>query len=189
MSTPEAQAALKSADEKMKKAALVTHDELNRLRTGRASPSFVETLMIDAYGTQTPLNQLASINVPEPRLLVIQPYDKSTIGAIEKAILGSDLGVTPSNDGQIIRLPFPQLTEERRKEFVKIAHHRAEEGRVAVRNVRRHAKDELEKMQKDGKISEDDLRRAEKDLQKETDQHVAEIDHLLATKEKELWEV
>ncbi|MEX2394476.1 MAG: ribosome recycling factor [Actinomycetota bacterium] len=189
MSTPEAQAALKSADEKMKKAAHVTHDELGRLRTGRASPSFVEALMIDAYGTQTPLNQLASINVPEPRLLVIQPYDKSTIGAIEKAIMGSDLGVTPSNDGQIIRLPFPQLTEETRKQLVKVAHTRAEEGRVAVRNVRRHAKDELEKMQKDGKISEDDLRRAEKDLQKETDQHVAEIDKLLATKEKELWEV
>jgi ribosome recycling factor len=189
MSTPEVQTALKSADEKMKKAAHVTHDELGRLRTGRASPSFVESLMIDAYGTQTPLNQLASINVPEPRLLVIQPYDKSTIGAIEKAIMASDLGVTPSNDGQIIRLPFPQLTEETRKQLVKVAHTRAEEGRVAVRNVRRHAKDELEKMQKEGKISEDDLRRAEKDLQKETDQHVAEIDQLLATKEKELWEV
>ena len=189
MSTPEAQQILRSADEKMRKAAHVTHDELGRLRTGRASPAFVEHLQIDAYGTQTPLNQLASINVPEPRLLMVTPYDKSTIGAIEKAIMASDLGVTPSNDGEKIRLPFPQLTEERRKEFVKIAHQRAEDGRVAVRNVRRHAKEELEKLQKDGKISEDDLRRAEKDLQKETDQHVAEIDKLLASKEKELHEI
>ena len=189
MSTPEAQTVLRSADDKMRKAAHVTHDELNRLRTGRASPAFVETLAIDAYGTSTALNQLASINVPEPRLLIIQPYDRSIIGSVEKAIMASDLGVTPSNDGSVIRLPFPQLTEERRKEFVKIAHHRAEEGRVAVRNVRRHAKEELEKLQKEGKISEDELRRAEKDLQKETDAHVAEIDKLLATKEKELWEV
>ncbi len=189
MSTPEAQTILRSADDKMKKAAQVTHDDLNRLRTGRASPAFVETLSIDAYGTTTPLNQLSSINVPEPRLLVIQPYDRSTIGAIEKAIMASDLGVTPSNDGAVIRLPFPPLTEERRKELVKVAHQRAEEGRVAVRNVRRHSKEELEKLQKGGNISEDELRRAEKDLQKETDMHVAEIDTLLATKEKELWEV
>lgn len=189
MSTPEAQTVLRSADDKMKKAAQVTHDDLNRLRTGRASPAFVETLMIDAYGTSTPLNQLSTINVPEPRLLVIQPYDKSTMGAIEKAILASDLGVTPSNDGQIIRLPFPPLTEERRKELVKVAHQRAEEGRVAVRNVRRHAKEELEKLRKDGKIGEDELRRAEKDLQRETDAHVEEIDKLLVRKEKELHEV
>lgn len=189
MSTPEAQQALRSADEKMKKAAAVTHDKLRSIRTGRASPAFVEHLSIDAYGTKTPLNQLASINVPEPRLLVVQPYDRSIIGAIEKAIMSSDLGVTPSNDGAVIRLPFPQLTEERRKELVKVAHHEAEEGRVAVRNVRRHAKDELEKLKKDGKLGEDDLKRAEKDLQKETDQHVAEIDQLLAQKEKELWEV
>jgi ribosome recycling factor len=189
MSTPEAQAVLRSADEKMHKAAEVTHDDLNTLRTGRASPAFVEKLMIDAYGTHTPLNQLASINVPEPRLLVIQPYDRSTIGAIEKAILASDLGVTPSNDGNVIRLPFPQLTEERRKELIKIAHHKAEEGRVAVRNVRRHSKEELERLQKDGKVSEDELRRAEKDLQRETDAHVAEIDKLLEHKEKELREV
>jgi ribosome recycling factor len=173
----------------MKKAAAVTHDDLNRIRTGRASPSLVEKLNIDYYGQQTPLNQLASINVPEPRLLVITPYDKSQIAVIEKAIMASDLGVTPSNDGDKIRLPFPQLTEERRKEMVKVAHHRAEEGRVAVRNVRRHGKDELEKLQKEGKISEDDLKRAEKDLQKETDAHVEEIDKLLVTKEQELREV
>lgn len=189
MSTPEAHAVLRGADERMHKAAEVTHDDLNTLRTGRASPAFVEKLSIDAYGTHTPLNQLASINVPEPRLLVIQPYDKSTIGAIEKAILASDLGVTPSNDGNVIRLPFPQLTEERRKELVKVAHHRAEDGRVAVRNVRPHAKEELERLQKDGGISEDELRRAEKDLQRETDTHVAEIDQLLEHKEKELREI
>ena len=189
MSTPEAQHALKDADAKMKRAVAVTHEELNRIRTGRASPTFVEGLSIDAYGTATPLNQLASINVPDPRTLLVTPYDRSIIGAIEKAIMASDLGVTPSNDGEKIRLPFPQLTEDRRKEFVKIAHQRAEDGRVAVRNVRRHSKDELEKMKKDGKISEDDLKRAEKDLQKETDVHVAQIDELLQHKEKELKEV
>jgi ribosome recycling factor len=189
MSTPEAHTVLKSADERMRKAAHVTHDDLNTLRTGRASPAFVEHLMIDAYGTKTPLNQLATINVPEPRLLVIQPYDRSTIGAIEKAILASELGVTPSNDGAVIRLPFPPLTDERRKELVKVAHHKAEEGRVAVRNVRRHAKEELERLQKGGSISEDELRRAEKDLQRETDQHVVEIDKLLEHKERELKEV
>lgn len=189
MSTPEVKQVLRSADDKMRKAAAVTHEELNRIRTGRASPALVENIDIDAYGTKTPLNQLASINTPEPRLLLIQPYDKSTIGAIEKAILASDLGVTPSNDGNVIRLPFPSLTEERRGELVKVAHQRAEEGRVAVRNVRRHAKDELEKMQKAGDISEDDLHRSEKDLQKETDQHVEEIDKLVARKEEELQEV
>ncbi len=189
MSTPEAQRILKEADVKMKKAAHVTHEDLNRIRTGRASPSFVENLMIDAYSTTTPLNQLASINVPEPRLLLVTPYDRSIIGAVEKAILSSDLGVMPSNDGEKIRLPFPPLTEDRRKELVKVAHHKAEEGRVAVRNVRRHAKEELEKLKKDGNIGEDELRRAEKDLQSETDQHVAEIDLLLQHKEKELREV
>jgi ribosome recycling factor len=189
VSTPEVQAVLRSADDKMKKAAAVTHEDLNRIRTGRASPALVEKLMIDAYGTSTPLNQLAGINVPEPRLLVITPYDKSQIPTIEKAIMASDLGVTPGNDGNVIRLPFPALTEERRKEMVKVAHHRAEEGRVAVRNVRRHSKDELEKMKKDGNISEDDLKRAEKDLQRETDAHVEEIDKLLAVKEQELQEV
>jgi len=179
VSTPEVQTVLRSADDKMKKAAAVTHDDLNRIRTGRASPALVEKLNIEYYGQPTPLNQLASINVPEPRLLVITPYDKSQIGVIEKAIMASDLGVTPSNDGNVIRLPFPALTEERRNELVKVAHHRAEEGRVAVRNVRRHSKDELEKLQKDGKISEDDLKRAEKDLQKETDAHVEELVDLL----------
>ncbi len=189
MSTPEAQQALKSADEKMKKAASVTHDKLRSIRTGRASPAFVEHLTVDAYGTKTPLNQLASINVPEPRLLVVQPYDRSIIGSIEKAIMSSDLGVTPSNDGQVIRLPFPQLTEERRKELIRVVHQRAEEGRVSVRNVRRHAKEELERLKKDGEISEDELVRAEKELQKTTDRFVGEIDEMLRHKEQELIEV
>lgn len=189
MSTPEAKQVLRSADDKMRKAVGVTHDDFGRIRTGRASPALVEKVAVEYYGTPTPLNQLASINVPEPRLLVIQPYDKSIIGSIEKTIMASDLGVTPSNDGNVIRLPFPPLTEERRKELIKVAHHRAEEGRVAIRNIRRHAKEELERMSKDGAISEDELRRAEKDLQKETDAHVAEVDTMLEQKEAELKEV
>lgn len=189
MSVPEVQVVLKSADEKMRKAVQVTHEDFAGIRTGRASPALLQKITVDYYGTPTPLNQLASFNVPEPRLLVVQPYDKGSIGAIEKAIMSSDLGVTPSNDGNVIRLPFPALTEERRKELVKVAHNRAEEGRVAIRNIRRHAKDELEKLQKDGQISEDDYHRAEKELQKETDTHVKEIDDMLAVKEQELQEV
>lgn len=189
MSTPEVKQILRDADQKMRKAAEVTHDDLSGIRTGRASPALVQKIQVSYYGTPTPLNQLASFSVPEPRLLVVQPYDKSTIGEIEKAIMASDLGVTPSNDGNVIRLPFPSLTEERRKELVRVAHNRAEEGRIAIRNVRRHAKDDLEKLQKAGTISEDEYYRAEKDLQKETDQHVKEIDELLQQKEQELQEV
>jgi ribosome recycling factor len=136
-----------------------------------------------------PLNQLASINVPEPRSLVVQPFDKGAIGAIEKAIQSSDLGITPSNDGQLIRLVFPPLTEERRKELVRQVHGRAEEARVAVRNVRRHAKEDMEKLEREGGISEDDLVRGEKELQKLTDQRVAEIDEIQNHKEQELMEV
>lgn len=189
MSVPEAQAILRSADQKMRQSVAVTRDDLAGIRTGRASPAFVQKLQVEYYGTPTPLNQLASFSVPEPRLLVVQPYDKSAMASIEKAIMASDLGVTPSNDGNVIRLPFPALTEERRKELVRLAHNRAEDGRIAVRNVRRSAKEELERLQKDGQISEDDLHRAEKDLQKETDSHVREIDQVLADKEKELQEV
>ncbi|HVL79962.1 MAG TPA: ribosome recycling factor [Actinomycetota bacterium] len=189
MSTPEAQQVLKEADRKMDGAVKVCQDDLAAIRTGRASPALVERITIDYYGTPTPLNQLAQLNTPEARLLVIQPYDKSTIPSIEKAVMQSDLGVTPSNDGSVIRLPFPALTEDRRKDLVKVAHKRAEDGRVAVRNVRRHAKDELEKMSKDGTISQDELHRAEKQLQQETDSHVKRIDEMLATKEQELSEV
>lgn len=189
MSTPEAQQVLKDADRKMDGAVRVCHDDLAAIRTGRASPALLEKVTIDYYGTPTPLNQLAQLNTPEPRLLVIQPYDKSTIPSVEKAIMQSDLGVNPSNDGTVIRLPFPPLTEERRKEMVRLAHKRAEEGKIAVRNVRRHAKDELESMAKAGAISEDELHRSEKQLQQETDEHVRKIDEMLASKEQELKEV
>jgi ribosome recycling factor len=144
---------------------------------------------VDYYGTKTPLNQLANLSVPEPRLLVVAPYDPNSIAAIEKAILGSDLGITPNNDGQVVRLAFPQLTEERRKELTKVAHVRAEEGRVAVRNVRRHAKQELERMKKEHVLSEDEERIAESELQKLTDRYVHDVDENLKRKEQELSEV
>jgi ribosome recycling factor len=181
--------ALSDATHKMDGAVSVTRDEMAGVRTGRASPALVQRITFEYYGTTMPLNQMASFSVPEPRLLVVQAFDKGAIGAIEKAIQSSDLGITPSNDGNVIRLAFPPLTEERRRELVKLIHHRAEEGRVAVRNVRRHSKEELEKLEREGSISEDELHRAEKELQKLTDQHVSEIDEVLAHKEKELMEV
>jgi ribosome recycling factor len=172
--------------DKMRKAVTHLQTEFAALRTGRASSSVVEKLRVDAYGSDVPLQQLAGFGVPEPRVLTISPYDKGTIKAIEKAILQSDLGVNPSNDGQVIRLVFPELTEDRRKELVKVARNRAEEGRVAVRNARRHARHELEGLEKDGEISKDDLDRTEKDLEKRTHEVVAEIDELLKHKEQEL---
>jgi ribosome recycling factor len=184
-----AESTLKEAGHKMARAVEITREEFAGVRTGRATPAILNRVMVDYYGTPTPMNQLASFSVPEPRLLVIQPYDRNAMSAMEKAIMQSDLGLSPSNDGQVIRLSFPQLTEERRKELIKVVHGRAEDGRVAVRNVRRHAKEELERLKKDGEISEDDLNRAEKELQKLTDQHVARIDELLTHKEQELLEV
>ncbi len=184
-----AETTLKEADHKMKRAVEVVREEFGTVRTGRATPAILNRVTVDYYGTQTPMNQLASFSVPEPRTLVIQPYDKGAMAAMEKAIMQSDLGLTPSNDGNVIRLSFPQLTEERRKELIKVVHQRAEEGKVAVRNVRRHSKEELERLKKDGEISEDDLIRSEKELQRLTDAHVAEIDELIAHKEKELMEV
>lgn len=184
-----AEATLKEADHKMERAVEVTREEFSGVRTGRATPAILNRVMVDYYGTSTPMNQLASFSVPEPRLLVIQPYDRNAVPAMEKAIMQSDLGLSPSNDGQVIRLAFPQLTEERRKELIRVVHGRAEEGRVAVRNVRRHAKEDLERLKKDGEISEDDLNRSEKALQKLTDQHIARIDELLSHKEQELMEV
>jgi ribosome recycling factor len=172
--------------DKMRKAVSHLQAEFAALRTGRASSSVVEKLRVDAYGSDVPLQQLAGFGVPEPRVLTISPYDKGTIKAIEKAILQSDLGVNPSNDGQVIRLVFPELTEDRRKELVKVARNRAEEGRVAVRNARRHARHELEGLEKDGEISKDDLDRTEKDLEKRTHEVVAEVDELLKHKEQEL---
>ena len=181
--------ALKDAAEKMDKAIVVLKEELSGVRTGRATPALLSRLTMDYYGTQVPIQQMASFSVPEPRTLVIQPFDKNSIGAIEKAVMQSDIGITPSNDGNVIRLSFPPLTEERRKELIKVVHHRAEEGRVAVRNVRRHSKEALEKLEHEGAISEDDLVRSEKELQKLTDKHVATIDEVLAHKEQELKEI
>jgi ribosome recycling factor len=182
-------ASLKDAAHKMEQAVTHLKDELSSIRTGRATPAVLNRVTVEYYGAPVPLNQLASINVPEPRLLVVQPFDKGAIGAIEKAIQSSDLGITPSNDGQVIRLAFPPLTEERRKELVKQVHGRAEESRVAVRNVRRHAKEDMEKLEREGGISQDDLGRGEKELQKLTDRHVAEIDGIQGHKEQELMEV
>jgi ribosome recycling factor len=172
--------------DKMRKAIAHLQSEFAAVRTGRASSALVEKLRVDAYGSDVPLQQLAGFGVPEPRVLTISPYDKGTIKAIEKAIQQSDLGVNPSNDGQVIRLVFPELTEDRRKEMVKVARNRAEEGRVAVRNARRHARHELEGLEKDGEISQDDLDRTEKDLEKRTHEVVAEIDEMLKHKETEL---
>ena len=181
--------AAKDATHKMEQAVAHLKDDLAGIRTGRAAPAVINRVTVEYYGTPVPLNQLAGVSVPEPRLLQIQPFDKSAISAIERAIMQSDLGITPSNDGNVIRLAFPPLTEERRKELVKQVHHRAEEARVAVRNVRRHAKEEMEKLEHDGAISQDDLIRAEKELQKLTDQFVAEVEEILGHKEKELLEV
>jgi ribosome recycling factor len=180
---------MKDASEKMAKALGHLKEDLTGIRTGRATPGILNRVTVEYYGTPVPLQQLASMSVPEPRTLMVQPFDKTAIGAIEKAILTSDLGVNPSNDGNVIRLSFPPLTEERRRDLVKQVHSRAEDGRVAVRNVRRHHKDEVEKLEKQHEISEDDLKRAEKELQKLTDQFVAEIDEIQRHKEQELMEV
>ena len=180
---------LLEAEEKMEKAVSVAKEDFSSIRTGRVTPAMFNKILVEYYGTPTPVNQLASFHLPEPRMVVIQPFDKGSIAQIEKAIHQSDLGITPSNDGQVIRLAFPPLTEERRKELVKQVHHRAEEGRVAVRNVRRHAKDGIEKLEKEHLISEDELSRGERELQKLTDRHVAEIDEIQRHKESELMEV
>ena len=180
---------LHDAEQKMRGAVSVTQDELGSIRTGRANPKLLDRLHVEYYGTPVALNQLASMSVPEPRMLVIQPFDRGAMSSIEKAILASDLGLTPSNDGTVIRLAFPPLTEERRRDLVKLAHDRAEEGRVSVRNVRRHSKETLERLEREHAISEDDLRRAEKELQRLTDQFVADIEERLEHKERELKEV
>jgi len=181
--------ALRSATEKMDKAIAVLKDELAGVRTGRATPALLQRVVVDYYGTPVPIQQLASFSVPEPRTLVISPFDRNAIAAMEKAIMGSDLGITPGNDGTVIRLSFPPLTEERRKDLIKLVHHRGEEGRVAVRNIRRHSKEELEKLERDGGISEDDLVRSEKELQRLTDKHISDIDEVVAHKDAELKEI
>ena len=183
------QSAMADAREKMDKAIIVLKEELGGIRTGRATPALLSRIVVEYYGTQVPLQQLASFSVPEPRTLLVQPFDKNAIGSMEKAIMASDLGITPSNDGNVIRLSFPPLTEERRGDLIKLVHQRGEEGRVAVRNIRRHSKEELERLERDATISEDELSRSEKELQKLTDQHVAEVDEIVAHKEQELKEI
>src|SRR5579862_4119226 len=180
---------LLEAEEKMDKAVSVAKEEFSVIRTGRAHPGMFSKVTVTYYGTQTPVNQLASFHVPEPRMVVIQPFDKNSLGAIEKAIRNSDLGVNPSNDGVIIRVVFPELTEARRREYIKTARSKAEDSRVSIRNVRRHAQDALDKRVKNSEAGEDEVRRAERDLQELTDQYVAQIDELLKHKEAELLEV
>lgn len=179
-------AELKDAEHRMAGAIEALEHELATVRTGRASGGLVENVKVDYYGTPTPMNQLANISVPDARLIVIQPYDKTAIGAVEKAILKSDLGLTPNNDGTVIRLQIPPLTEERRKELAKHVRARVEEARVAVRNVRRDVHDQIRRLEHDHEISQDDLHRAENELQKVTDEHIKLIDQVGEDKEQEL---
>ncbi|MDH3425289.1 MAG: ribosome recycling factor [Acidimicrobiia bacterium] len=180
-------ALLKEAQTKMGQAVEHTQGELSTVRTGRANPAILNRVMVDYYGTQTPLQQLASFSVPEPQLLVVQPFDKGAMAEIEKALQTADLGLNPSNDGTVIRIAFPPLNEERRRELIKVARHVAEEGRIAIRNVRRHAKDEMEKLH--GEASDDDIRRGEHELQDATDEHIGRLDEMLAHKETDLSQV
>jgi ribosome recycling factor len=180
---------LLEAEEKMEKAVAVAKEEFAGIRTGRAHPSMFNKITAEYYGTQTPVNQLASFHMPEPRMVIVQPFDKSSMAAIEKAIRNSDLGVNPANDGTVIRVVLPELSEERRREFIKVARHKAEDSRVSIRNIRRHAKDSLDKLVKGGEAGEDDGRRAERELDELTHSYVAQIDDLLRHKEAELLEV
>lgn len=177
------------AEEKMEKAVEVAKEDFAAIRTGRANPAMFSKIMVDYYGAPTPLQQLASFQTPEARTVIVSPYDKSSMGAIERAIRDSDLGVNPSNDGVIIRLVLPVLTEERRRDYIKIARHKAEDARVSIRNIRRRAKEELDRIGKDGEAGEDDVSRAEKELESVTKRHVDIIDELLKHKENELLEV
>jgi ribosome recycling factor len=177
------------AEEKMEKAIAVARDELGGIRTGRATPNAFARLVVDYYGAPTPIPQMASVNIPEARMAIIKPYDPSQLGAIEKAIRDSDLGVNPTDDGTVIRIVFPQLTEERRREMVKVAHRKGEDAKVSIRAVRRHAKDALDKLVKDGVTGEDDVRRAEAELDKTTGKYTAHVDEIVKAKEAELLEV
>jgi ribosome recycling factor len=180
---------LADAKDRMQKSVESTRNELATVRTGRASPHLLDRIIVDYYGTQTPLKQLAQIATTDTRLLTLTPYDKSAMGAIEKAIMESDVGLTPNNDGNVIRLQIPDLTEERRKEMVKVVHGVAEEGRVAVRNIRRDVMHDLRELKKEGDAGSDDEHRGEVELQKQTDEATAEIDALLKGKEEEILEV
>jgi len=174
---------------RMQKAIEATKHEFASLRTGRASPVLLEQIRVDYYGVPTPITQVATVTVPEPRLLVIHPWDKKMVKDVEKAILKSELGLVPSTDGVLVRVPIPQLTEERRRELVKVGRKHAEEGRVAIRNVRREAKEMIEQLEEDGEVSEDESKRGLDELQKLTDKSIAEIDALLAAKDKEIMEL
>lgn len=180
---------LEDADGKMSAALEHTRSEFGKVRTGRANPQLVNDLPVNYYGTKTPLQQIAGVSVPEARMLVVSPYDPSALKEIERAIADADLGLNPNNDGEVIRVVFPELTEERRKEYVRMVRERAEEGRVSVRNIRRQAKQQIEKLEGDGDVSQDEAHRADKRLQGLTDKHVGEIDKLLQNKENELLEV
>jgi ribosome recycling factor len=177
------------AEEKMEKAVSVTREDLNSVRTGRANPAMFSRIVVDYYGAPTPLNQLASVNIPEARMAVIKPYDASQLRAMEKAIRDSDLGVNPSNDGTIIRVLIPQLSEERRRDLVKVARGKGEDGKVSIRGIRRKAMEELHRISKEGEAGEDEVVRAEKELQGVTDRYVAQVDELVKHKETELLEV
>ncbi len=182
-------AVLEDAKDRMAKAVVHARDDFAGVRSGRANSGLVENLRVDYYGSEVPLKQLAGFNIPEARLLVISPFDKGSMKAIEKSIQNSDLGLNPSNDGTVIRLVFPQLTAERRRDLVKLIKHKAEEARVAIRNLRRAARHDLEGLERDGDISSDELERAEREMEKLTAEHVAEIDRLVQHKEAELLEV
>src|SRR5450631_2352407 len=173
----------------MEKAVVVAKEEFGTIRTGRAHPSMFGKITAEYYGTQTPVNQLASFHIPEPRMVIVQPFDKSSVAAIEKAIRNSDLGVNPTSDGTIIRVVFPELSEERRRDFIKVARHKAEDSKVSIRNIRRHAKDSIEKLVKNGDAGEDDGRRAQSELDELTQGYVTQVDELLKHKEAELLEV
>jgi ribosome recycling factor len=180
---------LKSMEERMEKAIGALKRDFATVRAGRANPALLDKIQVEYYGTLMPINQMANVTVPEPRLLVITPWDKGALKEIEKAILNSDLGLTPSNDGNVIRIAIPQLTEQRRQELVKLTKKMAEEGRVAIRNIRRDINEEIKKMEKSGDLSEDDSRRAQEKVQATTDKYIGEIDKLLAAKEQEIMEV
>ncbi len=180
---------VRDCEERMKKTLEVLRKEYSTLRAGRANPSILEKVQVDYYGTPTPLNQLANISVPESRLLAVQPWDKSIVPAVEKAILKSDLGVNPSSDGTVIRIMIPQLTQERRLELAKVIKKKAEEARVSIRNIRREGNDRVKGMEKAKTISEDDCKKGQEDIQKITDKYIKEVDRVLENKEKEIMEV
>lgn len=180
---------LREVSAHMDKSVEAIRNEFATVRTGKASPALLDLIKVEAYGQQMPLNQMATVSAPEPRLLVVQPFDPSQLAGIEKAIMASDLGLTPANDGKVIRIPIPPLTEERRKELVRLTHKIAEEGRIAIRNIRHDANKRIQQSQKDSTISEDEMHRQLKEIQDLTDKHIASIDQMLERKEQEVMEV